>query len=315
MIHKGTYDGTIYHNPANRFCIISVKTADKEVPLEARSTRRYRDHLIRFVATGYELPRTDAVDLELDGEWKQGKYGMQFQVEQDYLAMAERLHYDTSDEIVYRVRKLRQRHDELVLQSEAGSLEEQASKMAAKYPHVNDICMELQKKYAYSDGDYTVLAPQNIFAIIKEGRMLHHCVGNDGSGERYYERIERRESFIMFLRRTDEPEDPYYTLEIEPDGTVRQKRTLFDRQYEDIEQATEFLLKWQKVIAARLTGRDLKLAERSRELRKEEFIQMQKDRVIIHTGHLAGRLLADVLLADLMENTEVIQPQALPAAV
>ena len=228
--------------------------------------------------------------------------------------MAERLHYDTSDEIVYRVRKLRQRHDELVLQSEAGSLEEQASKMAAKYPHVNDICMELQKKYAYSDGDYTVLAPQNIFAIIKEGRMLHHCVGNDGSGERYYERIERRESFIMFLRRTDEPEDPYYTLEIEPDGTVRQKRTLFDRQYEDIEQATEFLLKWQKVIATRLTGRDLKLAERSRELRKEEFIQMQKDRVIIHTGHLAGRLLADVLLAVLMENTEVIQPQALPAA-
>ena len=130
----------------------------------------------------------------------------------------------------------------------------------------------------------------------------------------YYERIERRESFIMFLRRTDEPEDPYYTLEIEPDGTVRQKRTLFDRQYEDIEQATEFLLKWQKVIAARLTGRDLKLAERSRELRKEEFIQMQKDRVIIHTGHLAGRLLADVLLADLLENTEVIQPQALPPA-
>lgn len=186
--------------------------------------------------------------------------------------------------------------------------------MAAKYPHVNDICMELQKKYVYSDGDYTVLAPQNILAIIKEGRMLHHCVGNDGSGERYYERIERRESFIMFLRRTNEPEDPYYTLEIEPDGTVRQKRTLFDRQYEDIEQATEFLLKWQKVIAARLTGHDLKLAERSRELRKEEFIQMQKDRVIIHTGHLAGHLLADVLLADLMENTEVIQPQMFPAA-
>lgn len=233
---------------------------------------------------------------------------------QDYLAMAERLHYDTSDEIVYRVHKLRQRHDELVLQGEAGSLEEQAEKMAAKYPHVDAICMELQNKYAYADEEYTVLAPQDIFEIIKEGRMLHHCVGNDGAGERYYDRMERRESFIMFLRRTEEPNDPYYTLEIEPDGTVRQKRTLFDRQYEDIEQATEFLIKWQKVIAARLTGRDLKLAERSRELRKEEFIQMQKDRVIIHTGHLAGRLLADVLLADLMENTEVMQPQALPAA-
>lgn len=82
LIHRGTYDGTIYYNPANKFCIISVKTAEKDVPEEARSIRRRKDHLIRFVATGYELPRTDAVELELDGEWKKGKYGMQLQVEQ-----------------------------------------------------------------------------------------------------------------------------------------------------------------------------------------------------------------------------------------
>ena len=294
--------------------------------LEKRTGQRITDDMLRwskkeqisakdlvFIADRMSLVQIKNY-LERQKEYFDGSCQQALTTWQDYLAMAERLHYDTSDEIVYRVRKLRQRHDELVLQSEAGSLEEQASKMAAKYPHVNAICVELQEKYAYSDDDYTVLAPQDIFEIIKEGRMLHHCVGNDGAGERYYDRMERRESFIMFLRRTEEPNDPYYTLEIEPDGTVRQKRTLFDRQYEDIEQATEFLLKWQKVIAARLTGRDLKLAERSRELRKEEFIQMRKDRVIIHTGHLAGRLLADVLLADLMENTEVMQPQALPAA-
>ena len=294
--------------------------------LEKRTGQRITDDMLRwskkeqisakdlvFIADRMSLVQIINY-LERQKEYFDGSCQQALTTWQDYLAMAERLHYDTSDEIVYRVRKLRQRHDELVFQSEAGSLEEQASKMAAKYPRVNAICVELQEKYAYSDDDYTVLAPQDIFEIIKEGRMLHHCVGNDGAGERYYDRMERRESFIMFLRRTEEPNDPYYTLEIEPDGTVRQKRTLFDRQYEDIEQATEFLLKWQKVIAARLTGRDLKLAERSRELRKEEFIQMRKDRVIIHTGHLAGRLLADVLLADLMENTEVMQPQALPAA-
>lgn len=294
--------------------------------LEKRTGQRITDDMLRwskkeqisakdlvFIADRMSLVQIKNY-LERQKEYFDGSCQQALTTWQDYLAMAEWLHYDTSDEIVYRVRKLRQRHDELVLQSEAGSLEEQASKMAAKYPHVNAICVELQEKYAYSDDDYTVLAPQDIFEIIKEGRMLHHCVGNDGAGERYYDRMERRESFIMFLRRTEEPNDPYYTLEIEPDGTVRQKRTLFDRQYEDIEQATEFLIKWQKVIAARLTGRDLKLAERSRELRKEEFIQMRKDRVIIHTGHLAGRLLADVLLADLMENTEVMQPQALPAA-
>ena len=61
--------------------------------------------------------------------------------------MAERLHIDTSDEIIYRARKLRQRHDELVIQCEAGSLELQAENMDKKYPHVRSICEELQKKY------------------------------------------------------------------------------------------------------------------------------------------------------------------------
>ena len=82
LIHRGTYDGTIYHNPANKFCIISVKTADKDVPQEARSTRRHKDHLIRFVATGYELPRTDAVRTGTGWRMEKRKYGMQLQVEQ-----------------------------------------------------------------------------------------------------------------------------------------------------------------------------------------------------------------------------------------
>ena len=34
----GTYDGTIFYNPANKFCIISVKTADQSVPAEAGQT-------------------------------------------------------------------------------------------------------------------------------------------------------------------------------------------------------------------------------------------------------------------------------------
>ncbi len=82
MSYIGTYDGKIFHNPSNKFCIVIVKTADTSVPAKARDKRRYGDHLIRFTAVGYEIPMTDAVELELDGEWVNGKYGMQFQVEQ-----------------------------------------------------------------------------------------------------------------------------------------------------------------------------------------------------------------------------------------
>ena len=47
-----TYDGKIFHNPSNKFCIVIVKTADTSVPAQARDKRRYGDHLIRFTAVG-----------------------------------------------------------------------------------------------------------------------------------------------------------------------------------------------------------------------------------------------------------------------
>ena len=80
MSIMATYDSTIFYNPGNRYCVICVKTADTSIPEKARSAGRYRDHLIRFTAMGYELPLTDAVDLELDGEWVNGKHGLQLQV-------------------------------------------------------------------------------------------------------------------------------------------------------------------------------------------------------------------------------------------
>ena len=82
MGYRVKYESTIFSNPANKYCIVSVKTADTSVPAQARGRRRHRDHLIHFTAVGYGIPMTDAVELELEGEWVDGKYGMQLQVEQ-----------------------------------------------------------------------------------------------------------------------------------------------------------------------------------------------------------------------------------------
>ncbi len=152
--------------------------------------------------------------------------------------------------------------------------------------------------------------PRNILDIIREGKNLEHCVGDD----RYMDRIERRESYVLFLRRRSRPNTAYYTLEVEPDGTIRQKRTLGDVQKEDIIPATEFLQEWQKEITKRLTPAEQKLAVRSKELRQEAFADMEKNHTIIRTGALRGKLLRDVLMADLMENTEVAAEPVLAAA-
>lgn len=217
----------------------------------------------------------------------------------DYLSMAKRFGMDTDDEIIFRVRKLRQRHDELVQRSRNKELAIRAGEILEKYPHVEEIFSSIKEKYEFSDEEYTVIVPSCIEDMLHEGDNLHHCVANS---DRYFDRINRQEAYILFLRKTSSPDQSFYTLEIEPGGTIRQKRTMYDRQEKDIEAATPFLLKWQAVVSKRLTEADKKLAKYSKVLRNQEFAQLRNDNVIIHTGVLAGEKLVDVLVKDLMET-------------
>lgn len=74
------FDKTLFSNPASKYCVLRLKTADMMVPQEARSPYHYYDHLIRFTAIGYDLPQTDTIKMVLEGEWVNGKYGPQLQV-------------------------------------------------------------------------------------------------------------------------------------------------------------------------------------------------------------------------------------------
>ena len=216
----------------------------------------------------------------------------------DYLTMAERFHMDTQDAIIYRVRKLRRRHDELVERSHDKSLVMRAGEILKKYPHVEEIYESIRDIYEYSDKDYSVVSPRCIEDVLQEGENLHHCVG---SSDRYWERIERRESYVLFLRRSSDVGKAHYTLEVEPDGTVRQKRTMYDRQEADIEDARKFLKKWQKEVAKRIGSEEKQLARVSQELREQEFAEMREKQLVIRTGELSGKLLVDILTEDLME--------------
>lgn len=74
-----TYERTIYENGDNGFCIALFTTQDSTVPAAARS--RSVSTLISFTATGYRLPTTKAIDVELDGRWENSKYGLQYVVD------------------------------------------------------------------------------------------------------------------------------------------------------------------------------------------------------------------------------------------
>ena len=217
----------------------------------------------------------------------------------DYLSMADKLGINTNDEIVYRVKLLRQRHDELVEQLRKRERDMEAAATARKYRKIAGICRLIKPKYEYTGEVYSIVVPSGVRDIMREGDALSHCVGKS---DRYWERIEQQEAYILFLRKTAEIDKPYYTLEVEPNGTIRQKRTYFDRQNDDLKDAEKFLKEWQKVVSERLTESDREKAEKSKVLRLQEFEQLRQDDIRIHTGDLAGQRLVDVLVSDLMET-------------
>lgn len=217
----------------------------------------------------------------------------------DYLSMADKLGINTNDEIVYRVKLLRQRHDELVEQMRNRRKDLEAAEIAEQHPKIAGICRLIKPKYEYTGEVYSIVVPSGVRDIMREGDALSHCVGKS---DRYWERIEQQEAYILFLRKTAEINKPYYTLEVEPNGTIRQKRTYFDRQNDDLKDAEQFLKEWQKVVSERLTESDREKAEKSKVLRLQEFEQLRQDDIRIHTGDLAGQRLVDVLVSDLMET-------------
>ncbi len=217
---------------------------------------------------------------------------------EDYLDMAKKLGYDTNDEIVYRTKKLKQRHDELVDIINGEDDAKKAVCILKSFPKVEYNMAAVKEKYEFSNKDYTIIVPTKIEQILSEGRALHHCVDKV---DKYWDRIDKNETLIFFLRKTSNLNEAYYTLEVEHGGTVRQKRTMYDNQNDDIEDASEFLRLWQKEIQKRLTDKDRKLAQRSRVLRLEELNELEEKNIRINTGKLQGQRLLDVLMADLME--------------
>lgn len=220
------------------------------------------------------------------------------QVWKDYLSMAGKLRLDVYDSIIYRASDLQRRHSEAVIQMEEKKKEIRRRELEEKYVGFQEQLIALKEKYEFSAGEYQIVAPKSIDDILYEGDTLHHCVNKT---DNYFDRIASKESYILFLRKKENPEVPFYTLEVEPNGTIRQKRAEFDRQNKDIDEVTSFLRLWQKEIQKRLTKKDYMSAEKSRKLRQRKYQEVRDQHVVVHGGEFAGELLADLLEKDLMD--------------
>ena len=204
---------------------------------------------------------------------------------------------------------LKRRHNELASQvkeqqamarasQRKAAIEVRAQALEEKFS-IEKIMRKAKKLYEYAGDTFCIRVPECAADIITDGEFLDHCVPRS---DRYYERISERESYIMFLRRAEKPDVPWYTLEVEPGGTIRQKRSYGNEQYDDLKEAAPFLEEWQRVVASRIGDDEKMLAQRARGLRLAEFEELKEKQTVIRNGKLAGKLLVEELIADLIEN-------------
>lgn len=93
----------------------------------------------------------------------------------------------------------------------------------------------------WSDGKFSVIMPRTSREIVEEGVRQNHCVG------RYCERVAVGESVILFLRRADEPEKNFFTMEIKKD--MKRLDVVQCRGYGNAEKTEEierFLAKYER---------------------------------------------------------------------
>jgi hypothetical protein len=217
----------------------------------------------------------------------------------DYMSMCRRLNKQMDNEMVYKPKDIQLAHDECLALLKREDAGRRAAEVREKFPEAELNLQIVAEKYNFADDEYQIIVPESIEDIIVEGSTLGHCIDRT---DVYFERIQNRTSYLVFLRKAERPEAPWYTLEIEPGGTIRQKRTVGNTQRDsDIKAFTPFLREWQKNVLRKMNREDRALAQASKEARLEEYGQLRARKEPIRNGLLRGQLLADVLEADLME--------------
>jgi hypothetical protein len=125
----------------------------------------------------------------------------------DYTRMAKNLGYDLNDESLYMPPKLNAAHDRALTAQKYKQQKELIEKFQAMYEKLLPLSFE-------KDG-LLIRPAASEEELIKEGKILNHCVG--GYGETHC-----KGDSIFFIRRVEKPDMPYFTLQL----SVKGKRIL-----------------------------------------------------------------------------------------
>jgi hypothetical protein len=93
-------------------------------------------------------------------------------------------------------------------------------------------------KYCYENDKYSIVAPIEPADLAKEGFELHHCVKG------YIDRVINKETNIVFIRKKEELDKPFFTVEITNDDTIQQIHGMCNRNVDTEPDLIPFIDEW-----------------------------------------------------------------------
>lgn len=156
-----------------------------------------------------------------------------FMTYSDYISLGKKLNYDFASESVVFPQNVNQAHQEQIGFQERQKLEEEKK----KYKNFAKRLKRLKKKYTFSNGEFMIRPAENAVELLAEGNELHHCVYSC-----YRNRYFSGDTDILFIRKCEEPDKPFYTLEYN-NGHIVQCRTYFNE--ERTPEIAAFLDEWK----------------------------------------------------------------------
>lgn len=212
----------------------------------------------------------------------------------DYLQMAQTLKYPMDISIVSRPKDVELAHNAASNKIKAEKAHESADALKEQYAGIDIVLNRIKSLYSFSNADWSIVVPDSVESILRDGMVLDHCVYTNA--KEYLNKIINEETYIVFLRRNEDLSAPYYTVEIEPDGSLRQLHTVKNLCPDNWKQTFgAFFRAWRAHLRPLLTKRDQMLQKKSSEMRKTEYAEMREKNLKIQRGVLQGSLLADVM--------------------
>ena len=155
------------------------------------------------------------------------------QAYRDYLQECEQLHLDLHDKEILFPKDLTAAHNRTMEQVKFEKNKADQEKFQK--------AVEKLEKFAWGEGEFFIRPAREQMELTAEGKALHHCVGG------YIRDMAEEKTAIFFLRKANEPDKPFYTLELQKKRVI-QCRTEHNASYDRNQDVKNFVDMWMEKV-------------------------------------------------------------------